>query len=112
VMPTRNGRNALAFTDHGPLRLRNQIHRNDPRPLAPDCSCLACRHSRGYLHHLFKAREMLGPILLTVHNLTYYQQLMRDIRQAIADGQLAELYARKMHGWSSQGAALNKSPLG
>ena len=78
-MPTRNGRNALAFTDSGPLRLRNQIHRRDAQPLDADCPCLACRHSRGYLRHLFKAREMLGPMLLTVHNLTYYQRLMADI---------------------------------
>ena len=80
VMPTRNGRNALAFTDEGPLRLRNQVHRRDPRPLEPHCRCLACRHSRGYLHHLFKADEMLGPMLLTVHNLTYYQRLVAEAR--------------------------------
>ena len=77
VMPTRNGRNALAFTDHGPLRMRNQKHRCCPLPLEPDCPCLACRHSRGYVHHLFRVGEMLGPILLTIHNLSYYQRLMR-----------------------------------
>jgi queuine tRNA-ribosyltransferase len=99
VMPTRNGRNALAFTDAGPLRLRNQVHRSDPRPLDAHCPCPACRHSRGYLHHLFKAREMLGPILLTVHNLTYYQRLMAEARQAITAGQYLEFYHQRRAGW-------------
>ncbi|MFV1968900.1 MAG: tRNA guanosine(34) transglycosylase Tgt, partial [Pirellulaceae bacterium] len=65
VIPTRNGRNALAYTDAGTLRLRNLKHERDPRPLESDCPCPACRHSRGYLRHLFQAGEMLGPILLT-----------------------------------------------
>jgi len=99
VLPTRNGRNALAFTDNGPLRLRNQIHRRDPRPLEPDCPCSACRHSRGYLHHLFKANEMLGPILLSIHNLNYYQRLMADIREAIETDRFLDLFQRKMAGW-------------
>ena len=77
VMPTRNGRNALAFTDSGPMRLRNQIHQRDERPIEDNCPCLACRHSRGYLRHLFQADEMLGPILLSHHNLTYYQRLLQ-----------------------------------
>lgn len=76
VMPTRNGRNGLAFTDEGPVRLRNLRHVHDDRPLELDCPCPACRRSRGYLRHLFMAREMLGPILLSIHNLTYYQRLM------------------------------------
>jgi len=101
VMPTRNGRNALAFTDRGPLRLRNQVHRCDPQPLEPDCPCLACRHSRGYLHHLFKAGEMLGPMLLTVHNLTYYQPLMRGAREAIARGRFMDFFQQRMAGWSA-----------
>lgn len=86
VMPTRNGRNALAFTWNGPLRLRNAKHAEDPRPLDADCPCLACRHSRAYLRHLFMAKEMLGPILLTHHNLTFYQRLMDAARQRIAAG--------------------------
>ena len=102
VMPTRNGRNALAFTDRGPLRLRNQCHRRDGRPLEPDCPCAACQHSRGYLHHLFKAGEMLGPILLTAHNLTYYQRLMREIREAIEAGEFAAYFRRKMALWQVQ----------
>ncbi len=100
VMPTRNGRNALAFTDEGPLRLRNQVHRRDPRPLEPHCPCLACRHSRGYLHHLFKADEMLGPMLLTVHNLTYYQRLMAEARTAIEQGRFGAFCQLRQAGWS------------
>jgi queuine tRNA-ribosyltransferase len=71
VLPTRNGRNAMAFTDAGTIRLRNQQYAVDPRPLEEGCPCPACRHSRGYLRHLFTVHEMLGPILLTAHNLTY-----------------------------------------
>jgi queuine tRNA-ribosyltransferase len=99
VMPTRNGRNALAFTDHGPLRLRNAVHAKDERPLEEACPCLACRHSRAYLRHLFLADEMLGPILLTHHNLTYYQRLMAAARAAIAAGQFPEFLAARLAGW-------------
>ena len=80
VMPTRNGRNGFAFTDDGPLRMRNQLHQRDDRPLEADCPCPACQRSRGYIRHLFMAREMLGPILLSIHNLTYYQRLMTAAR--------------------------------
>ena len=83
VMPTRNGRNGLAFTDHGALKLRNAVHREDMRPIEEECPCVACRHSRGYIRHLFMAGEMLGPILLSIHNLTYYQRLMDGARKAI-----------------------------
>ncbi len=86
VMPTRNGRNALAFTWHGTLRLRNAVHTDDPRPVDETCPCLACRHSRAYLRHLFIAKEMLGPILLTHHNLVFYQRLMNAAREQIAAG--------------------------
>ncbi len=99
VMPTRNGRNALAFTDRGPLRLRNRVHHDDNQPLEPDCGCAACRHSRGYLRHLFVAGEMLGPILLTAHNLTYYQRLMAETRDAIDQGRFLEFFEGKMRGW-------------
>jgi queuine tRNA-ribosyltransferase len=85
VLPTRNGRNALAFTAAGNLRLRNLQYERDPRPLEEDCPCAACRHSRGYLRHLFMSNEMLGPILLTIHNLTYYQRLLAGARQAIME---------------------------
>jgi queuine tRNA-ribosyltransferase len=99
VMPTRNGRNALAFTSSGQLKLRNAIHREDIRPLEEDCPCLACRHSRGYLRHLFIAGEMLGPILLSIHNLTYYQRLMQEARAAIEAGRFAAFLAEKKEGW-------------
>jgi queuine tRNA-ribosyltransferase len=99
VMPTRNGRNALAFTDVGPLRLRNKIHERDERPVEEGCPCLACRHSRAYLRHLFLADEMLGPMLLTHHNLTYYQRLLADARQAIESDRFTSFYETKMLGW-------------
>ncbi len=104
VMPTRNGRNALAFTWNGPLRLRNASHTEDERPLDEACPCLACRHSRAYLRHLFMSKEMLGPILLTHHNLTFYQQLMEQARREIAGGTFANwlrLQREKLCGTAS-----------
>lgn len=86
VMPTRNGRNALAFTADGPLRMRNQCHARDESPIDADCPCIACRHPRAYIRHLFQADEMLGPTLLSIHNLTFYQRLMQQARQAIERG--------------------------
>ncbi|AMV30804.1 Queuine tRNA-ribosyltransferase [Pirellula sp. SH-Sr6A] len=85
VMPTRNGRNALAFTADGPLRMRNSCHTRDARPIEEDCPCLACRHSRAYIRHLFMCDEMLGPTLLSIHNLTFYQRLMAAARSAIEE---------------------------
>ncbi|MEO1530018.1 MAG: tRNA guanosine(34) transglycosylase Tgt [Planctomycetota bacterium] len=99
VMPTRNGRNGFAFTDAGAIKIRNAVHRTDTRPLEEGCPCLACRHSRGYLRHLFNAKEMLGPTLLSLHNLTYYQRLMRDVREAIENDTLMEFVAEKKRGW-------------
>jgi queuine tRNA-ribosyltransferase len=96
VIPTRNGRNALAYTDSGTLRLRNAAHQREVRPLDENCPCPACRHSRGYLRHLFMSDEMLGPMLLSAHNLTYYQRLMADIRTAIEAGSFLELYEEKI----------------
>ncbi len=100
VMPTRNGRNALAFTDEGPLRLRNLKFERDQRPLEPGCPCPACRHSRAYLRHLFLAREMLGPILLSLHNLTYYQRLLAGARQAIAEDRFELFRQEHVTGWA------------
>lgn len=100
VMPTRNGRNALVFTDNGPLRLRNAAYEQDTRPLEADCPCLACRHSRGYLRHLFKAKEMLGPILASLHNLTYYQRLMAEARTAIAQDSFTDFRDEKLRRWA------------
>lgn len=99
VMPTRNGRNALAFTDEGPLRLRNSKHTHDRRPLEENCPCPACRHSRGYLRHLFQAGEMLGPILLSAHNLTYYQRLLAAAREAIEQDRFDQYRREKLARW-------------
>lgn len=91
VMPTRNGRNAMAFTSVGKVKLRNKCHERDPSPLDPDCECLACtRYSRSYLRHLFRAKEMLGPILTSLHNLTFYQRTVRDLRKAILENRSDE----------------------
>src|ERR1700726_3331760 len=87
VMPTRNGRHGVAFTRFGPVNLRNARHADDARPLDAESSCPAARdYSRAYLHHLMRANEMLGAILLTSVNVDYYQQLMADIRTAIRGG--------------------------
>jgi queuine tRNA-ribosyltransferase len=88
-MPTRAGRTAQAFTRRGELNLRNARHRDDPRPIDEQCSCPACRHhSRAYLHHLIRSGEILGAMLLTWHNLHYYQDVMRGLRGAIETGAL------------------------
>jgi queuine tRNA-ribosyltransferase len=87
VLPTRSGRTHQAFTRGGAVNLRNARHLDDPRPLDAACPCTACaRHSRAYLHHLARAGEMLGAILLTEHNLRYYADLMAGLRRAIAEG--------------------------
>jgi queuine tRNA-ribosyltransferase len=99
VMPTRNGRNALVFTDGGPLRLRNAVHERDRQPLEAHCPCPACQHSRGYLRHLFQAGEMLGPILASLHNITYYQRLVAGAREALEADAFAEYRAEKLRGW-------------
>ena len=105
VLPTRSGRNALAFTSTGPIRLRNLQYQLDRRPLDAECPCPACQHSRGYLRHLFLAGEMLGPILVTLHNLTFYQRLLAEARAAIAAGNFCQLLAEKMRVWSGADAA-------
>ncbi|MFO0807759.1 MAG: tRNA guanosine(34) transglycosylase Tgt [Gemmataceae bacterium] len=90
VMPTRNARNASAFTATGSLRLRNAKHQRDSGPIESGCDCYCCSNfSRAYLHHLFAADEMLGPTLLTIHNLAYYLRLMRGARVAIREGRFA-----------------------
>ena len=89
VMPTRAGRTAQAFTRRGELNLRNARHRDDPRPIDEHCACPACKHhSRAYLHHLIRSEEILGSMLLTWHNLHYYQDVMRGLRGAIEAGSL------------------------
>lgn len=89
VMPTRSGRTGKGFTRRGEINIRNARHARDPRPIDADCRCPACAdHSRAYLNHLFKAEEMLGPILLTWHNIQFYQDLMTGLRGAIEAGGL------------------------
>ncbi len=105
VMPTRNGRNALAFTDAGPIRLRNQQHALDREPVDSACPCPACRHSRGYLRHLFQSNEMLGPILVSIHNITYYQRLVQQARDAIVEDRFASLLAERRRGWTAEPAS-------
>jgi len=91
VMPTRNARNGHLFTSTGVVRLRNASHKSDTRPLDENCDCYTCKnYSRSYLKHLDKCNEMLGSHLNTVHNLRYYQNLMRGLREAIAEGRLDE----------------------
>jgi queuine tRNA-ribosyltransferase len=94
VLPTRSGRNGQAFTRAGTLNLRNARHAEDGAPLDPACRCPACRrYSRAYLHHVVKANEIIASMLLTWHNLTYYQDLMAGLRAAVADGTLEERVA-------------------
>ncbi|WP_169545182.1 tRNA guanosine(34) transglycosylase Tgt [Sneathiella aquimaris] len=103
VLPTRSGRNAQAFTRFGTVNMRNARHQEDPRPLDEMCGCPACRnYSRAYLHHLFKAKEILGSVLLTWHNLHYYQDIMEEMRIAIEAGELAS-YALTFHAMQEQG---------
>ena len=100
VMPTRSGRNALAFTYDGPVRLRNAKHRRDPAPLMSGCDCYCCANfSRAYLHHLFAADEMLGPTLLSLHNVAFYLRLMADARDAIREGRYAAFRAGCLARW-------------
>jgi queuine tRNA-ribosyltransferase len=95
VMPTRNARNAHIFTRNGVLRIRNAKYERDTRPLDETCGCYTCRSgfSRAYLRHLDKCGEMLGPMLATIHNLHYYQDLMRDLRTAIDARRLGDFVA-------------------
>jgi len=103
VMPTRSGRNALAFTADGTLRFRNARHRRDPAPLESDCPCYTCANfSRAYLHHLFSADEMLGPTLLSLHNVAYYLRLMAEARSAIDGGRFEAFLAGCLARWGPQ----------
>jgi len=116
VMPTRNARNGTVFTRFGDLKLRNARHKNDPQPLDTTCTCYACAghpvdcasgtgglswdqggrggFSRAYLHHLDRCGEMLGPMLTTIHNLHYYLNLMREVRESLDTGQFAQFRAQ------------------
>lgn len=99
VIPTRNARNGHLFTHRGVVRIRNAPYRHDEGPLDPDCDCYTCRnYSRAYLHHLDKCHEILGSRLNTIHNLHYYQTLMRGLREAIGAGRLAAFAAEFRSG--------------
>ncbi len=102
VMPTRAGRHGQAYTRRGRINLRNARHADDPRPLDEESDCPAARdYSRAYLHHLIKAGEMLGSMLLTWANVHYYQQLMADIRTAIGEGRLADFAEATRAAWAA-----------
>ncbi len=103
VLPSRSGRTGQAFTRRGVVNIKNARHQDDPRPLDEACTCPACRnYSRAYLHHVFKAREIIQSMLLTWHNLQYYQDLMAEMRAAIAAGAFDAFEAR-FHAMRAQG---------
>ena len=108
VLPTRNARRGHAFTRRGTVNLKNARHAEDPRPLDPECQCLACRsYSRAYLHHLIKSGELLAHTLVTAHNLTYFQELMADMRAAIAENRFEAFKTR----FAAEQAAGDLPPL-
>ncbi|WP_366655891.1 tRNA guanosine(34) transglycosylase Tgt [Fodinicurvata sp. EGI_FJ10296] len=100
VMPTRSGRTGQAFTRHGKINIRNARHQDDPRPLDAACGCPACtRFSRAYLHHLNRCGEILGAILMTWHNIRYYQDIMAEMRASIEQGRFGDATAMMADGW-------------
>lgn len=107
VLPTRNARNGHLFVRSGEVRIRNSIHRNDPRPLDESCTCYTCRHySRAYLRHLDQCGEILGARLNTIHNLHYYQTLMQGLREAISASRLTAFVADFHAARHQSGAAV------
>ncbi|QOL80564.1 tRNA guanosine(34) transglycosylase Tgt [Pseudooceanicola spongiae] len=103
VLPSRSGRTGQVFTRHGVVNIKNARHADDPRPLDEDCSCPACRnYSRAYLHHVFRSQEMISGMLLTWHNLHYYQELMQGMRDAIA-AQRFDDFVTVFHGLRAEG---------
>lgn len=102
VMPTRAGRTAMAFTRHGTMNMRNAKYRDDASPLDDKCGCPACKLSRAYLHHLIKCNEILGATLLTQHNLWFYQDLMRGIRESIEQGRFQEFKSEFIKNYTGE----------
>ena len=103
VLPTRSGRTGQGFTRRGPVNLKNARHVEDPRPLDEACNCPVCtRFSRAYIHHLFRAEEVLSLMLLSWHNIYYYQDLMRDMQRAIDAGRFAD-FEVSFHAEQAQG---------
>ena len=110
VTPTRHGRTHQAFTSQGRINLRNRRYRDDPTPLDPEADCELLRgFSRGYLRHLCKSDEMLGAILITLHNLRFFHRLMEDLRRAIEQGTMPELQ-RRVAGWMERALGGGRSP--
>ena len=104
VMPTRSGRFGRVFVENDPpfFNIKNSRYADDTAPIDPNCSCLACRnYSRAYIQHLFKAGEMLGPQLASIHNLTHYLSLMRRIRESIENDTFTELYSKIKLRWAA-----------
>jgi len=102
VLPTRNGRNAYAFTDEGPLRMRNSQYTESEEPIEVDCDCYCCENfTRGAVRHFFNVGEMLGPILLSLHNLRFHQRLMSRIRQALRTGQFRDWATEQLRKYRS-----------
>ncbi len=103
VLPSRSGRTGQVWTRRGPVTIKNARHQNDPRPIDEACTCPCCRgYSRAYLHHVFKAEEIIASMLMTWHNLHYFQELMQGLRDAIAAGRLAAFVA-EFHATRAQG---------
>ena len=101
VLPARNGRNAYAFTENGPIRLRNSVHIEDTGPIEEGCDCYCCGHfSRGTLRHFFNVNEMLGPIMVSIHNIRFYQRLMCEIRAEIEKGTFKEWGMERLERYS------------
>ena len=104
VLPTRNGRNAFAFVPEGAIRLRNSAHTGDSAPVQADCPCYCCQNfSRAAVRHFFNVGEMLGPILLSIHNITFYQRLMSTIRERIERGVFNEWATERISNIQQQG---------
>ena len=105
VLPTRNGRNAFAFTEDGPVRLRNNAHINAAEPIEHGCDCYCCTNfSRGAVRHFFNSDEMLGPILVSLHNLRFYQRLMANIRERLKKNEFADWAARQLKKYETFGS--------
>ena len=103
VLPSRSGRTGQAFTRHGVVNIKNARHQDDPRPLDENCSCPACsNYSRAYLHHVFRSNEMISGMLLTWHNLHYFQDIMAGMREAIAAGTF-EAWQKDFHDKRAEG---------